>query len=347
MTADRKVAVGILGYNSAAYLTYLFDSLDDQDFQKNVFYYYIDNNSTDHSINLARKHKLDIEIITNEKNDGYAGAYEVFMRERFGEGYDAVVLLNPDVIVDKSWIKELVLYAYSDDSFALIQPKILQLKDGYLKSEQLSSCGGFLHYLGFGILNRDVESSKKISFASGSCLLIKSEFYKKCGGLDQDFFMYLEDVDISWRAQICGYACGVAEQSIIWHHYVFDRFDDKKRKKFYYLERNRLVCMCKNYSYRTLFLLFPAIFIIECGVFVHAIIKGYFMQKCCANIDFVKNIAFIREKHCIVQSLRVVSDGEIFNQMIARVRFDELDGIPLKMANIFFVVYYKIVKFFL
>ena len=332
---NKKIAVGILGYNSSKYLPYLLDSLERQSFCAEVSYFYIDNNSTDHSIDIVREHKLKIETIARKKNDGYAGAYNVFLKEKFDDGYDAVVLLNPDVIVDETWIENLILHAYSDPRLALVQSKILQLENDLTKTDKLSSFGGFLHYLGFGILNRDDDKNKEISFASGSCLLIKREIHEMCGGLDRDFFMYLEDVDISWRVQICGYECGVADTSIIWHHYVFDRIDDKKRRKFYYLERNRFFCLWKNYTYKTIFLIFPALVVLECGILVHAILHGYFVEKIRANVDFVKKISYLHKKHREVQSLRVVGDKMIFDKMIARVQFDELEGTLLKIANIF------------
>lgn len=344
----KKVAIAVLGYNSAQYLPRLIDSLTQQDVDENIFYFYIDNASTDCSIDIVQNTALHIDIIQNTTNSGYAGAYSTFLHNAFSDGFDAVVLLNPDTIVDRSWIKNLVTYAYADTRRALTQSKILQLDDDFSKTDRISSVGGFLHYLGFGILNRHHTSSEatdETGFASGSCMLIKKEFFDVCGGLDHDFFMYLEDVDLSWRLRLHGFTCGVAQDSIVWHHYIFDRIDDKKRKKFYYLERNRLFCVWKNYSYKTLILLLPAFFVLEVGIFIHAIMHGYFREKMRANIDFIKNVPVLCKKHKIIQKGRKVHDRELFDTMISRIRFDELEGIGLRLANIFFVLYYKIIRF--
>ncbi len=341
---DKKIAVIILGYNSQKYLNNLLDSLVKQDY-KNVNYYYIDNDSNDNSIKIVERFEF-VQIIKNKKNYGYAGAYTRILDDIFQRDYDAVVLLNPDVIVDKDWLINLVDTAYKSEKIGATQSKILLLDSNFKKTQEVGSYGGELHYLGMGILSSDrsiMDDGNEVSFVSGTSLLVKKEAYLKSGGLDRDYFLYSEDLDLCWRMQLCGYKCVVAEQSIIWHHYIFYRIGDS-RQKFYYLERNRLFTLWKNYSYKSLFLLFPAIILFDIGIIVHSMKNKYFFEKIKANYNFLKNIFVSHNKHKTIQGDRIISDSVMFKKMSTQIKFEELNGVGLNMANKFFVVYYNIVK---
>lgn len=345
----KKVIVAVLGYNSSKYLPALIASLKEQAF-KNVDYYYIDNGSEDNSVEIVRGHQ-EFTILQNKINLGYAGAYAKFLRNHFSQDIDAAILLNPDVIVDRLWLSELVSFAYSDPSVAIAQPKILQLNADSQKTDIVSSLGGDLHYLGYGILRRETAKTgnnfRETDFAIGTCMLIKRDAYVSCGGLDADFFLYMEDLDLSWRLRLCGYRCGICHDSIIWHHYIFDRREDKNRQKYYYLERNRLYSLWKNYSYKSLIILLPGLLVLEFAIIIHALLNGYFREKMLANFDFFRNIHLLQTKHHEVQKIRKVSDAYLFGTMSKRIQFDELEGVLLRAANVFFEIYYKIVRLFI
>jgi GT2 family glycosyltransferase len=236
---------------------------------------------------------------------------------------------------------------------ALAQPKILLMSRDCRKTKQINSLGGDVHFLGNGLLRggkyvrkKDAQCDHDVFFVSGTCLLIKKEFYEKTGGLDADFFMYLEDVDLSWQAQLLGYTCRVVTGSVVWHQYIFER-KDPKRKKFYYLERNRLWCLYKNYTCRTLVLLFPAICIFECGIIAHSLVHHYFWYKMAAYWGCVRKLGVMHRKKVAIQKGRVCSDAEIFARMTDVIKFEAIDGKMLRVANFFFAVYYKIMKRFI
>ncbi len=345
---NKKIAVVILGYNSQKYLKNLLQSLVGQDYE-NVDYYYVDNASQDNSVEIVQKSALNIKIVKNKKNYGYAGAYARFLKRVFHEDYDGAVLLNPDVIVDESWLENLVESAFERDDVGAVQSKILLLDDEQNKTQEVGSYGGSLHYLGMGLLSVDesvANSDNEVSFISGTSLLVKRDAYLKSGGLDSDYFLYSEDLDLCWRMQLHGYKCVVSDKSIVWHHYVFYRIGDS-RKKFYYLERNRLFCLWKNYNYKSLFIISPALFVLDMGIILHSIKNKYFLEKVKANFDFIKNIPILHRKHRIVQNGRSISDREFFELMSKEIEFEELDSAGLRMANKFFVVYYGIVNKFI
>ncbi len=342
---NKKIAVVILGYNSQKYLKSLLQSLIGQSYE-NVDYYYVDNASQDDSVKIVEKFSNHVQIVKNKKNYGYAGAYARFLKRVFHENYDGAVLLNPDVVVDDGWLENLVMSAFERDDIGAVQSKILLLDDEQNKTQKVGSYGGSLHYLGMGLLGADesvANNDGEVSFISGTSLLVKRDAYLKSGGLDPDYFLYSEDLDLCWRMQLHGYKCVVAQESIVWHHYVFYRIGDS-RNKFYYLERNRLFCLWKNYNYKSLFIISPALFVLDIGIVLHSIKNKYFLEKVKANFDFIKNIPVIHRKHCDVQKNRSVSDREFFKSMNKEIEFEELDSTGLRMANKFFVVYYNIVK---
>ncbi len=341
-----KIAIVLLGFNSARYLPGLLGSLKLQTYS-NVEFIYIDNASTDNSVEIVKKNS-DFTIIENKINLGYAGAYADFLRKNFREDLDGVVLLNPDVVVEADWLSRLVDFAYSDPSIGIAQPRILELNSELEKTEKTSSIGGDFHYLGFGLLKGekpdDHSELNDTGFVIGTCMLIKREAYFLSGGLDADYFLYHEDVDLSWRIRILGYRCVVISSSVIWHQYIFNRKLEKDRRKYYFLERNRLYSLFKNYTYRTLVILAPAILIMDAGVFIHSIKEGYLKEKLQANIDFIRNLKFIHSKHKIVQKTRIIKDYEIMKISISNIRFSEVDGLLIRVANKFFELYFNMVK---
>lgn len=341
-----KIAVLILGYNDEKNLKEAIDSSLDQTYQ-NYTVVYIDNASKDGSLSLVQKNYPQLEIIAYTENFGYAGAYAKILKETFTKDYDGAVLLNSDVIVDKNWLKELVTSAFADEKIAIAQPKIFL----YGKHEKLANTfGNKINYLGFGFCGHykkpddsTFANDQEIVSASGASLLIKKSAFLKIGNLDEKFFAYLEDQDLSWRALMAGCKIVLSAKSIILHKYVFKK-NARNSWKFFTLERNRLFFLFKNFSAKTLFLLAPMFFVMEIGILADAITKGYFWDKIRAYGAFLTNFSKIYQDRQIVQEARQLPDSELFKKLSPAVEFEEIDSFGLRLANKMLAGYYKLIK---
>ena len=123
------------------------------------------------------------------------------------------VLLNSDVEVTKNWLPPLEAILDRFPDVAAVQPKILSERQ---KShfEYAGAAGGYWDRLGYpfsrGRIFDHLEKNENqyptsfVNWASGACLMVKSELFWKVGGLDDYFFAHMEEIDLCWRLQRAG-----------------------------------------------------------------------------------------------------------------------------------------------
>jgi GT2 family glycosyltransferase len=343
-----KIAVLILGHNHQDTLK---DTLDAALVQSYSDYsvIYIDNASSDGSADFVATHYPAVTLVRNTENLGYAGGYDAAIRSTFTQGFDAVVLLNPDTIVDKDWLSELVASAYVAPDIALAQSKILIWNNG--PTDIVNTFGNCVHFLGFGYCGhykeKDVfQEDRDITYASGASLLIKKEFYPSKISFDTDYFAYLEDQDLGWQARLLGFRAIASAKSKVWHKYDFQK---KKLNnfKFYLLERNRLFFLTKFFSFRLQCLILPAFVVMEAGIMLDSVLKGYFLRKVKANWDFYRSLPKLYRKRKALKRNRVLSDRELFRFLSPTIEFEEVDSLLLRLANRFLKGYYRIINKFI
>jgi GT2 family glycosyltransferase len=343
---NPRTAVLILGYNDEKNINEAISSSINQTYE-NYQVIYIDNASTDASLSFVRKNYLDIKIVANKKNLGYAGAYAEILTETFKKDFSCAVLLNSDTIVDKNWLSELVASAYKDESIAIAQSKIFLSGENWALA---NTFGNKINYLGFGfcghykkIDNENFNHDQEIISASGASLLVKKDAYLKIGGLDEKFFAYLEDQDLSWRAQMQGYKIVLSAKSVMWHKYVFQK-NARNHWKFFTLERNRLFFLFKNFEIKTLILIAPMFFLMEIGILGDATTKGYLWDKIRSYGAFFSNIGMLRRDRQMIQQGRQLTDSELFEKLSPTVDFEEIQSPALSIANKILSAYYTLIK---
>lgn len=345
-TKKPKIVVLVLGFNDEKNIQETLKTALDQTYE-NYDLVYIDNASSDSTLKIVKDNYPQLQIIEEKINLGYAGAYAKYLDIFFKKGYEAAVLLNSDVVVAKNWLKELVATAFSDEKIAIAQPKIFLWNEN---KDLANTFGNEINYLGFGFCghykkpdSENFHEDKEIVSASGASLLIKKEAFLHIGNMDKNFFAYLEDQDLSWRAQMHGYKIALSAKSVIWHKYVFQK-NARNHWKFFTLERNRLYFLFKNYSAKTLFLILPMFLVMEMGIWADSLSNGYFKDKIKAYGAFFANFGKIYQLRQIVQQGRHLPDSELFKLLSPTVNFEEIDSLGLKIANKLLAGYYKIIK---
>ena len=141
MKESPLVSVIVLNYNAGELLLNCIDSLKKSAYT-NLEILVVDNISTDGSQKKCKEKFPDVELIQNNENLGYCGGNNVGIKKAKGE---FIVILNPDTIVEKNWIDELIL-AHREFGDGLYQPKILSLNEENI----IQSTGNMLHIFGFG-----------------------------------------------------------------------------------------------------------------------------------------------------------------------------------------------------
>ncbi len=212
----------------------------------------VDNNSSDDSIEEAKKINWGkMKIIRNKRNFGFAKANNIGIRKALGENYDYIMLLNTDTIIEKDAIKNIVDFFENDNEIAALSPLILF----YQKKDMISYAGGIIdnkhrhfthrgaYQIDKGQFNKPIETD----FLTGCCLTIKSEVLKEVGLLDEKYFMYFEDTDLSFRLKRRHYKIFYFPEAKVWHKITDKKIFEKRFYYHYYMNRNRLFLIKKHH----------------------------------------------------------------------------------------------------
>ncbi len=332
-----KVAVIVLGYNNLAYLDDCFSSLMKLDYNEYEVYY-IDNNSKDGSINFIKSKFPTVKIIVNNKNYGFAKGNNIGIKEAFKNNNDVFMLLNPDTIIDNKCLSNLSK-SYEPD--IILQPLVLLFDKA--KTDRVNTSGNHLQFLGVSYCNelnsaRKQIQEKEIASASGAAMYIPKEIIEQVGMLDESFFMYNEDLDFCWRARINGFSIKLIPEAIVWHKYKFS----KNARKYFYIEKNRLLFMAKNYQLLTILLILPALIVHEFATLIIAICSGWFIQKIKAYLMFILQLPEVLIKR--MHNKRVKNDYELSQYIDAEINFALVSLPGVFIYNKLMGIYWGFVK---
>lgn len=246
-----KVAIVILNWNGATMLRRFLPSVvahAAEDTEVIV----ADNASTDDSLELLEKEFPQVRTILLDRNWGFAEGYNKALAKVDAQYY---VLLNSDVEVTAHWLTPLVNFMDEHGEAAACQPKLLAAAD-HGKYEYAGACGGLLDRYGYpycrGRLFDTVETDhgqydtpEQVLWATGACLVIRSEDYRAAGGLDGRFFAHNEEIDLCWRLQLQGRQVWCIPESKVYHVGGGTLPKGNARKTFLNF-RNNLTMLYKN-----------------------------------------------------------------------------------------------------
>jgi len=218
-----EVAVVILNYNGRNFLKQFLPSVIQ--YSGNAKIIVADNASTDDSVHLVESHfPIQVEILKMDRNRGYCGGYNYALDKIDATYY---VLLNSDIEVTQGWIEPVIDLLKSDAAIAAAQPKILSFskKNTF---EYAGAAGGFIDALGYPFCRGRIFSHleedhgqyndiQQVFWATGACLFIKAEIFKKSGGFDESFFAHMEEIDLCWRLNRAGYKIYYQGKSQVYH----------------------------------------------------------------------------------------------------------------------------------
>lgn len=245
-----RVAVVILNWNGRTYLEKFLPSVIRHSVNANI--YVADNDSSDGSVAFLKEHFPQVLIIETGGNLGFAGGYNKALKHL---EEDVFVLLNSDVEVTENWIEPIIELMSSDDTIAACQPKILQYGETQ-RFEYAGAAGGFIDKHGFPfcrgrvfdhleIDNGQYDTQREVFWATGACMFVRSTAYWKVGGLDEDFFAHMEEIDLCWRMKREGYRIMVEPGSEV-HHVGGGTLSRSNPWKTYLNFRNGLELLLKN-----------------------------------------------------------------------------------------------------
>lgn len=246
-----KVAVVILNWNGKSFLQKFIPSvLDNIPHCAELFV--ADNNSTDGSVEFLKQNYPQVQLVINKENGGYAKGYNDALKRIDAQYY---VLLNSDIEVSPNWIEPIIQLMDKDVSIAACQPKILSFHQKQ-DFEYAGAGGGYIDKYGYpfcrGRIFQEIEEDQaqfddaiEVFWASGACMFVRAEKYHELGGLDDDFFAHMEEIDFCWRAKNAGYKIFYQGESVV-YHVGGGTLHKSNPKKTYLNFRNNFYLLYKN-----------------------------------------------------------------------------------------------------
>jgi hypothetical protein len=247
-----STAIVILNWNGKDYLDRFLPFLIQYTTQSEVEIIIADNHSTDQSLKMLAEKYPQLRTIVLKKNYGFAEGYN---RALAHVKADYFVLLNSDVEVTQNWLNPLIDYMNAHPLVAACQPKIKSYTDR-TKFEHAGAAGGFIDKYGFpfcrgrviGFTEEDhgqYDTVSEIFWATGACMLVRADIYKKTGGLDAAFFAHMEEIDLCWRLNSRGYKVVCIPESTV-YHIGGGTLNVESPYKTYLNFRNNLLMLYKN-----------------------------------------------------------------------------------------------------
>jgi GT2 family glycosyltransferase len=247
-----KIAVVILNWNGLDYLQKFLPSVVANTDPELADIIVADNGSQDKSLEWLRHNWPAIRTIKLDRNYGFAEGYNLALREIESPYF---LLLNSDVEVTPGWLEPLAEILDSDPSIAACMPKIKSYHDRSF-FEYAGAAGGFIDRFGYPFCRGRIlshieedhgqyDENRDIFWASGACLLIRSDLYLSSGGLDPFFFAHMEEIDLCWRIKNMGWRIRFCHESEVFH-LGGGTLPKGNHKKTYLNFRNNLIIIIKN-----------------------------------------------------------------------------------------------------
>jgi len=315
------VSIIILNYNGLSYVQACLASVLRSD-HSSFEVVFVDNNSTDGSLEYARKNfgnDSRLKIVRNYENYGYAKGNNLGVNYADGK---YLVFLNVDTAVEYDWLIELIEFLDSHSDVGIVQCKLKSMDDRTV----LDCTGHFIDWFGIAFVlghgERDegqYDSVNRIFAVSGAAFAVRRNVFEKLGGFDEDFFMLFEEDDLCWRAWIAGYAVFYVPNSVVYHKSAAIRSTMGAYTTLYLSRRNRMVSMLKNYRFANLLRFMPMSLILVFGIAFFTRHKVEYLKAFRdALLSVCKDMKpVIRKRRAVAQS-RVLTDRYLIHQGIIR-----------------------------
>ena len=315
----RESCVVIVSYNSGHDLQSCLPSVLAQSIDAEVVV--VDNASPEGTADWIQNTFPTVRLIRARGNLGYAEGNNLAFRST---DLPYIAVLNPDTVVNPGWLAAL-LDAEKRSPAAGIVTASIRLHG---TPEIVNACGNDLHLTGIGFcrgLNQPATlfaQEEPVAAASGAAFLIRRAVLEDLGGFDPEFFTYLEDTDLSVRCWLAGYQVLYVPGAVVEHRYVNNQTPDK----LYFLERNRVMLLLKNFRFTTLVLMSPVLLLGELQAWVYALLKGpaYLRAKLRSYGWLLRNWSHIVERRREVK--RRVPDATVLRLMTSRLAIDQVFG---------------------
>ncbi|MGP6146514.1 glycosyltransferase family 2 protein [Jeotgalibaca sp. A122] len=257
------VSIVLVNYNSAEHTVECIDSLKNLEYD-NYEILVVDNASRkeDYAI-LKEINNKKVHIINSGENLGFAGGNNLAINLAIKKS-DYIMLLNNDTTVESDFLIKMLEVFEKETNIGIVCPKIYN----YYDQSVVSYAGGDINTLKGGVYIEGINGKnleiydmpRKITFATGCCMLVPINVFETVGVLPEDYFLYFEDTDFSIRVLNEGMFLWYEPQAKIYHKESVstERFSANYQ---YYFVRNRFTFIKRNFEFKNKITAYPISFL--------------------------------------------------------------------------------------
>lgn len=310
-----KIDVIIPNWNGREWLGSCLDSLGKQSFQ-DFEIIVVDNGSTDGSAGFIRRAYPQVTLLALAENTGFTGGINAGVRAGSAE---YVCWFNNDAEAGPDFLKSLLegLAERQDQGFAMAAPRVtFQANPGLINSvgmfvgpDGIGRDRGFQQPDGPGF-----DSGLEIFGPAGVAALYRREIFNQIGLLDETFFLYSEDLDFNYRAQLAGYRCIYVPQARVVHRgSATARTISPRATRL--ASRNGLLAIFKNVPGRSLIKMLPWIVAGQLYQLVLFARQGQLLAALKGKLDFIRLLPVVSGKRQRIQARRKLTPRQFEQQL--------------------------------
>lgn len=221
-----KIVASLVSFNTKDYLQKCLEDLSAQKTDSTIEIWVLDNNSEDDSPEMVAKKFPKVKLIKSEHNLGFAKGQNKILNKAQADYY---LIVNPDTQIPQDAVQRMIEFFEDNPSCGILSCKLTGF-DGKLNSNGgdlpfgIALLSWLFNLESFGIKTNfhrnDAEfyqTSREVGWVGGTFLMVKKEVLDKIGLFNPDYFMYVEDVDLSYRAGLKGYKIMINPEVIVLH----------------------------------------------------------------------------------------------------------------------------------
>ncbi|WP_178987826.1 glycosyltransferase family 2 protein [Winogradskyella schleiferi] len=233
-----KLSVIILNYNVRYFLELCLKSVQEAIVNIDAEIIVIDNNSQDDSCAMVKQLFPTVKLIENNENSGFSNGNNIGVAHAKG---DYLCILNPDTVVAEDTFTKLIQYADSKENLGIIGCQLIDGKGQFLPESKrnvptpkVSLMKMLGRTKGYYANDVQIESKGKVDILVGAFMWLKKDVYEAVGGFDEAYFMYGEDIDLSYKVVKAGYDNYYYGDTTIIHFKGESTLKDAKYAKRFY-----------------------------------------------------------------------------------------------------------------
>ncbi|MGZ4968304.1 MAG: glycosyltransferase family 2 protein [Methylobacter sp.] len=315
-----KVTVVIVNWNGERFLERCLTALMNQTL-KPYEIILLDNGSSDSSVEIARRFPT-VQLMLQNQNTGFARGNNLAIDAASKES-EWIALLNPDAFAEPRWLEALLTETARNREFDIFGSKLINATE----PTQLDGAGDAYHIsglvwrIGHGMpVSAAIENTREVFSPCAAAALYRRSALDKVGGFDEDYFCYLEDVDLGFRLRLAGYRCLYVSQSVAYHvgsgttggqHSDFSR---------YHGHRNLVWTFVKNMPGILFWILLPIHLLLNFFSIAYFSMHGQRKVILTAKWDAIKGIPKMWRKRREIQSNRSASIMAIWRILNKKAR---------------------------